>query len=185
MEVKRASDPTAIKTWKRKQANLARLYPTDPLGGRTVSPVYAQFWLPLIPSKNQEPSNMWTRRKVKKHWEYLADLVWRLAECPRFDSVYIRVSLSVWALRDEDNSNGVAFKGFLDGLKGKLMVDDRPEYLTLLPFEQTVNRSDQHMLVWVTKRLDTRLPTQNAVLGHSGATEGHSRGGAEVEREVN
>jgi len=119
--------------------------PQARIEGRIVQPGYVVLTVPLPPSRNREPSNMWALAKLKKQFLEYAWQAWALAGCPRFESVRIEARFYLWNPRDADNSNGIAYKGVLDGLKGHLMPDDDPKHLALDPPIYTVDRKGMRL----------------------------------------
>jgi len=117
-----------------------------------LEPGYVVLGLPLPPSKNREPSNRWARRKLKKEFEKSAYDAWCAAGMPRFESIVIVPRFCCWGERDQDNHNGVAFKGILDGLKGHLVPDDAPRYLELCEPECEIDRGLQRLELHIFER---------------------------------
>lgn len=101
--------------------------------------------LPLPPSMNDEPRNPHARDRFKNKWSEIAYEAWLEAQMPKFDRVLVRACFYVWNYRDEDNSQGLAFKGIIDGLKGHLMPDDSPRYMRLMPDCQAIDRKNQRL----------------------------------------
>lgn len=115
------------------------------IAGIVLEPGYVLLVLPLPPSKNREPSHRWARYRLKQEWEQFSYQAWLAAGMPRFDAVEITPRFCVWRLRDADNNNSLAFKGIIDGLKGRLVPDDSIQFLALAPDVCEVDRNAQRL----------------------------------------
>lgn len=100
--------------------------PIPPIPGITMG---YRLTLPLSPTKNHEPSNVFEQRTLRNHWANLAVCAWIAAGRPCFARVEITLRFFCRRGRDRDNCYGQALKGIFDGLKGRLMPDDREDLL--------------------------------------------------------
>ena len=116
----------------------------------------------LPPSKNSEPNSHWrSRQKCKERWAVHGWCAWvTTKDRPKFKKVSITPHFYVWALRDEDNLFGLAFKGIIDGLKGNLMPDDKPEHMTLEKPVQVVDRQHQRLELFYNGILENKRVRQ-------------------------
>lgn len=138
----------------KKSKPRSRALRSEPLDAAVIDAEarYIVMILPLSPSKNQESWDAKARRAIKHTFARHAYDAWLCSGRPHYERVRITPVYYVWNLRDEDNYNGIAFKGVLDGLKGWLMPDDSPRYLDLQPEECLVDRKcmrlELHIMPW-------------------------------------
>lgn len=143
------------QTKKPKRPRIsARCWATRPLGARRSGPEHTGPWtyvleLPLVPSKNAEPRNTHEIGRMRRHWSDLAVLAWSSARMPHFEQVKITPVFHCRRATDLDNLMGQAFKGVLDGLKGRLMPDDDPSHCQLGAPEIVIDKLD-----WMELRLE-------------------------------
>ena len=138
---KRAGEVLAgrVRPDKPKRPRISPLYfGTRPLGsnrrGGENNPQPTDEYtliLPLPPTKNHEPRNVYERQDVKNHWSNLASAAWIAAKRPYWNRVRVTPRVYCKRGRDVDNFFGCAIKGVIDGLKGRMMPDDRAEYLEI------------------------------------------------------
>lgn len=141
--------PRICKRCERAARVKKPFYGNQQLEGRRIDDRTFVLMLPLPPTKNDEPANKWSRRDMKNLWAQYAYHCWLAAGKPRFNRVETEFRFFVHNLRDGDNSNSLAVKGILDGLKGNLMPDDSPKYLKILSEIQTVDRDNQRLEVHI------------------------------------
>ena len=96
--------------------------------------------LPLPPGKNSESRCHWaTRNSDHRKWLHAGELAWMKAGRVRYGKCELTLHFYVRNIRDEDNLWSLAVKSILDSFKGRLFVDDSPEYLTL-KVKQAIDR---------------------------------------------
>jgi hypothetical protein len=118
----------------------------------TGEPTYVILTLPLPPSKNRDRAHRYSQRDSKRLYGRFAWEAWLAAGMPKFKAVTITPRFYCWSVRDHDNCIGQAFKGVLDGLKGHLVPDDSPTYLTLGAAECFVDRGRQRLELHIRER---------------------------------
>ena len=89
------------------------------------------FIYPLPPTKNSEPRNVYERSKMKHHWQRLTCDLWLESGQRRFKKIAIMPVFYCKRARDADNCLGLAWKGLQDGFSGRMIQDDKPEFLEL------------------------------------------------------
>lgn len=126
---------------------------SNKIDGKRVNDNYVVLTVPLTHSKNREGSGHWAGGyKIKKEYAKYAYEAWLCAGMPKFDAANVFPIFYVWSLRDEDNSNGVGFKGVIDGLKGHMIPDDSPKYLTLGLAMQQLDRKNMRLELHIKRR---------------------------------
>lgn len=109
-----------------------RCYATTPLRGLMTSPVELLLVLPLPASRNAEPRYWAEVMRLRRHWSDLAVIAWADAGSPTASYISIHPTFVTKRKIDIDNLIGSnAVKGVLDGLKGRLVPDDNPDYLSI------------------------------------------------------
>ncbi|MCE5200547.1 MAG: hypothetical protein ABFD54_14970 [Armatimonadota bacterium] len=143
---------SGIRNTARKGAQRRRNYPTTSIDGR-ITKEGCVLLLPLPPSKNDESKDINALDKLKQYWEELSWHAWLAAGRPRFKQVTVQPIFYVIQERDYDNCMSTSYKGLQDGLKGKLVPDDSPQYLQLLKIKQVKVPRGEERLELVVKDL--------------------------------